>query len=68
METELKKCTITKLDYDILVICENDADFISILKSEKAFIKKITNNYQVDWKKLILKSKHGTKQTIFYPS
>lgn len=67
METELKNCTITKVNYDILVICDNDADFINILKSEKAFIKKITKNYQVDWKKLILKSKHGTKQTIFYP-
>ena len=65
---ELKNCTITKMNYDILVICDNDTDFISIVKSEKLFVKKITNNYQIDWEKIILQSKQGTKQTTFYPS
>ena len=65
---ELKNCTITKVNYAILAICENDADFINIVKSEKNFVRQITKNYQIDWEKIILQSKHGTKQTTFYPS
>ena len=61
-------CTITKVNYDILVLCDSDTDFISIVKSEKTFVRQITKNYQIDWEKIILQSKHGTKQTTFYPS
>jgi hypothetical protein len=68
IEAELSKCTIAKVNYDILVICHDDSDFISLLKSEKIFIKQITKNYQIDWEKIILQSKQGPKQTTFYPS
>ena len=70
MEIEfiLARCTVTRLNSNILVMCENITDFIEIVKNENRFVQLLTSRLNSDWQKIILRSKEGKKQTIFYPN
>ena len=68
IEFVLARCTVTRLNSDILVMCENITDFNQIVKNENQFIQLLTSRLNSDWQKIILRSKEGKKQTIFYPN
>jgi len=61
----LSKCTVSRIGFDILVVCA-DGIFIELIKKQKELIATLTNTGE-QWERIILRSNSGREKTTFYP-